>query len=204
MSEMSIREMCVAGAVIMENEVVALQSQLGQAREALLLAQADLEAVLTELRTYFTARTYGERGDARVQLKVLAREAHPGAALADEVAAARAEHWTCASCGAEFPHIPGDADVQCCTKCVEVDVLNLQIERMISTHDMQMAESEHRGAAARNDRNIMRQALDEIDKHVVGAYEVAHSDMPEPCEECGEMREIAAHALALVKRGLSR
>lgn len=90
MSEMSIREMCVAGAVIMENEVVALQSQLGQAREALLLAQADLEAVLTELRTYFTARTYGERGDARVQLKVLAREAHPGAALADEVAAARA------------------------------------------------------------------------------------------------------------------
>lgn len=149
-------------------EVAALQSQLNQAREQLLLAQADLEA------------------------------------LADEVAAARAEHWTCASCGAEFPHIPGDADVQCCTKCVEVDVLNLQIERMISTHDMQMAESEHRGAAARNDRNIMRQALDEIDKHVVGAYEVAHSDMPEPCEECGEMREIAAHALALVKRGLSR
>jgi hypothetical protein len=76
--------------IALAEQNTALQAQLGQAHEALLLAQADLEAVLTELRTYFTARTQGERGDARVQLKVLAREAHPGTALADEVRAARA------------------------------------------------------------------------------------------------------------------
>lgn len=38
-------------------------------------------------------------------------------------------------------------------------------------------------------------ALDAIDRHKVGAYEVDWSTMPEPCEACGEMREIAAEAL---------
>lgn len=45
----------------------------------------------------------------------------------------------------------------------------------------------------------MRTALDQIDRHVVGAYET-DSGSVEPCDECGEMREIASQALALIKK----
>jgi hypothetical protein len=38
-------------------------------------------------------------------------------------------------------------------------------------------------------------AMRQIDKHVVGAYET-DSGSVEPCDECGEMREIAAQVLA--------
>lgn len=44
----------------------------------------------------------------------------------------------------------------------------------------------------------LRTALDQIDRHIVGAYET-DSGSVEPCEECGEMREIAAQALAATK-----
>ena len=44
-----------------------------------------------------------------------------------------------------------------------------------------------------------RAALDQIDRHVVGACARDTGAMPEPCEECGEMREIAAQALAEMK-----
>jgi hypothetical protein len=45
-----------------------------------------------------------------------------------------------------------------------------------------------------------RRALDQIDRHVVGACESAFGGLPEPCEECGEMREIASQALAAIVR----
>jgi len=48
----------------------------------------------------------------------------------------------------------------------------------------------------RRENDRLRKALDEIDHHEVGAYEVTWSTMPEPCEACVEMREIAAAALA--------
>ena len=38
-------------------------------------------------------------------------------------------------------------------------------------------------------------ALRQIDRHVVGACESPFTNFPEPCEECGEMREIAHRAL---------
>jgi hypothetical protein len=38
-------------------------------------------------------------------------------------------------------------------------------------------------------------ALTAVDKHRVGAYET-DSGSVEPCDECGEMRDIAAQALA--------
>lgn len=38
-------------------------------------------------------------------------------------------------------------------------------------------------------------AMREIDKHVVGAYASDTGGMPEPCDECSEMREIASQAL---------
>lgn len=38
-------------------------------------------------------------------------------------------------------------------------------------------------------------AARQIDRHVVGAYET-DSGSVEPCDECGEMREIACQALA--------
>jgi hypothetical protein len=42
-------------------------------------------------------------------------------------------------------------------------------------------------------------ALNAIDRHIVGACEAGSSGMPEPCEECGEMREIASGALVAMK-----
>jgi len=45
------------------------------------------------------------------------------------------------------------------------------------------------------------EALRLIDKHVVGAYET-ESGSVEPCDECGEMREIAAQSLASYEKAL--
>lgn len=45
-----------------------------------------------------------------------------------------------------------------------------------------------------------RRALELIDRHVVGACESPMGGMPEPCEACGEMREIAAQALQTMKK----
>lgn len=39
-------------------------------------------------------------------------------------------------------------------------------------------------------------AMRQIDRHVIGAHALSWDAMPEPCDECGEMREIAAQALA--------
>lgn len=44
-----------------------------------------------------------------------------------------------------------------------------------------------------------RTALNQIDRHIVGACESPAGGMPEPCEECGEMREIASQALKAMK-----
>lgn len=51
-------------------------------------------------------------------------------------------------------------------------------------------------ARAEGERDALKAALDEIDHHEVGAYEVAWSDSPEPCEACVEMREIAERGLS--------
>lgn len=80
--------------VLAEN--AALQSQLGQAHEATLLAQADAETVQQALDTldiaWHEAKTDRAFRRAYVAMRnQLARTAHPGAALADEVARARAE-----------------------------------------------------------------------------------------------------------------
>ncbi len=45
---------------------------------------------------------------------------------------------------------------------------------------------------------VLTKALDQIDRHIIGACESPFGGMPEPCEECGEMREIAHQALAAV------
>jgi hypothetical protein len=69
--------------------IAELQSQLGQAHADLLLAQANVEVLVTAIRAFFRAPTFEEAGRLRVELKELARE-HPGTPLADEVRAARA------------------------------------------------------------------------------------------------------------------
>jgi chromosome segregation ATPase len=48
-----------------------------------------------------------------------------------------------------------------------------------------------------------RRALGQIDRHVVGACESSFGGLPEPCEECGEMREIASQALAAIGKARS-
>ena len=53
---------------------------------------------------------------------------------------------------------------------------------------------------AKHERAILLLALKAIDRHIVGARESAFG-MPEPCEECGEMREIAAQALKAIEGG---
>jgi hypothetical protein len=47
------------------------------------------------------------------------------------------------------------------------------------------------------------QAARAIDKHRVGAYET-DSGSVEPCDECGEMRDIAAQALAAYDEAVRR
>ena len=66
-----------------------------------------------------------------------------------------------------------------------------------------MLRSEDAGAALLAELAQARAALDQIDRHVVGACASDTGDMPEPCEECGEMREIAAQALAAMKKARS-
>ena len=53
------------------------------------------------------------------------------------------------------------------------------------------------------ERDALEAALAQIDRHVVGACESDTGGLPEPCEECGEMREIAAQALAGMPKGRS-
>lgn len=57
-------------------------------------------------------------------------------------------------------------------------------------------------ARQREIHDILYQALKQIDHHIVGAYEVAHSNQPEPCDECIEMREIAEQALEQYRRAM--
>jgi hypothetical protein len=63
--------------------------------------------------------------------------------------------------------------------------------------DQRAALREAEGEAAR-----MREALEKIDKHRVGAW--GDEQWPDPCEECGEMRDIAAAALAATPAGEGR
>ena len=53
---------------------------------------------------------------------------------------------------------------------------------------------------AKHERAILLLALKAIDRHVVGACDSAFGS-PEPCDECGEMREIAAQALKAIEGG---
>ena len=45
------------------------------------------------------------------------------------------------------------------------------------------------------ERDILRKALKKIDHHRVGACDDGRLSMPEPCEECVEMRELAEDGL---------
>ena len=56
-----------------------------------------------------------------------------------------------------------------------------------------------RGYASAARLQVARTALEQIDRHVIGACASDTGDMPDPCEECGEMREIAAQSLAEMK-----
>ncbi len=69
-----------------------------------------------------------------------------------------------------------------------------------SYYDVVLGEMAKRAERAEAELALARAALDQIDKMPVGAYEVDWSNMPEPCEECGEMHEIANQALAAMKK----
>jgi hypothetical protein len=74
-----------------------------------------------------------------------------------------------------------------------MSALAAQINALITAAEQRSAERERE--REQQLITILKKGLDEIDHHIVGAYEVAHSDMPEPCDECVEMREIAEQAL---------
>jgi hypothetical protein len=65
----------------------------------------------------------------------------------------------------------------------------------------EVMRTHQRGASAAllAELTAARAALEQIDRHVVGACENCFTGMIEPCEECGEMREIAAQALAAMR-----
>lgn len=74
-----------------------------------------------------------------------------------------------------------------------------QAEALTLTLQAQRNAAEAETAQALIALNVAREALDAIDRHVIGACSSAFG-MPEPCEECGEMREIASQALKAIKR----
>jgi hypothetical protein len=98
------------------------------------------------------------------------------------------ERHTCANCGGKGEHwidLNGDADCDVCDCWVRADHV--------------LHHEDHPGAALLAEleaARALKNALDEIDHEPVGAYEVTWSSMPEPCESCVEVREIAARALA--------
>ena len=64
----------------------------------------------------------------------------------------------------------------------------------------QVLAAVHPGAALLAELQAARAALEEIDRHVVGAHALSWDAMSEPCDECGEMREIASQALAAMRQ----
>lgn len=80
--------------LLAEQQIAELQQAVSRTRrsgdEALFALQADVEVLVSTIRAFFRAPSYGEAGRLRVELHQLAR-AHPGTALADEVRAVRAE-----------------------------------------------------------------------------------------------------------------
>lgn len=93
---------------------VSRAAHTGQSEEV----AASVGDTIAELRTaWHTERLQRLRAETRTQ-------------LAEE--RAQATRWVCASCGAEFPHVPGDADVRRCTKCVEVEVLCQRIDSLLA------------------------------------------------------------------------
>lgn len=121
--------------------VSEMEAQLASAQAAALLAQADAETLRAGVLAYFVLPHEISDHRLRVQLIDLARAEHPGQAMADEVALARAANA------------------------------------------------------------VMVKALGQLDRHRVGACESDFGGMPDPCEECGGMRDIASEALARVKAG---
>lgn len=74
-----------------------------------------------------------------------------------------------------------------------------QAEAFAMTLQTQRDEAEAETAQTLEALTIAREALEAIDRHVVGECEPP-DNFPYPCEECGEMREIAHQALAAMKR----
>lgn len=73
---------------------------------------------------------------------------------------------------------------------------NERLAALIQELSAELEATRARAERAEAERNILKKALSEIDHHEVGAYEVVWSNMPEPCEACVEMREIAERGLA--------
>jgi len=100
---------------------------------------------------------------------------------------------TCHRCGLVSYH-PMDIATKYCGNChVFHDAL--------ASHDARSADSLlNEVARLQAQLRLALLALDQIDRHVVGACASDFGDMPEPCEECGEMREIASQALNEMKK----
>lgn len=101
---------------------------------------------------------------------------------------------------------PDDPDLYLCPKHIGARILHEQTARNAYQELATRAEAITGDllvdlAAERAENAILKKALDAIDRHAVGAYttEEGAGANVEPCEWCGEMREIAAQALAAQK-----
>lgn len=208
---------------------VALESQIGQAHADLLLAQADAETLAVAVRAWASTHQPMECEECE-DLVTLARAAHPGTPLADEVRAARAAaqermemliamRVELAAVRAEFDLVRADT-VQLMAERDAARAreagLKLAADQYSESRDQWMLKAKaaiQRGAAdhavtdevraARAANHIMYEALRQIDKHQEGAYttEEGAGANVEACEWCGDMRDIASAALARVKAG---
>lgn len=74
----------------------------------------------------------------------------------------------------------------------------------IASADALLQELARLLAALLAELDTYRTALDAIGRHVIGACESAIYEWPDPCDECGEMREIAAQARKAHKKATDR
>lgn len=185
-------------------------------RAQLLLAQADAERMMNAIRYATQSDALDQRLRGWNVLCQMAHAEHPGQALVAELAAARmANHIMYTALGQIDKHRVGacaDAswdgtELEPCEECgemrdiasaalvAELAAARAEIERLRTIVEGELP-------AVRMALRVTHKALDQIDKHRVGAYMTDGGDdlNPEPCLDCGDMRDIASAALALVRK----
>jgi len=199
-----------------QRDLERARAALDAERAARVAQAADMAAIVDGINAWARASP-DERGAHYTRLFALMIADSPGAALLAELrdraekAETKCKAWTaigarseadalalyealedrhsCENCGGKgsyWTDVDGEAEHEVCDCWIRADHV--------------LYHEEHPGAALLTELVAARSALDQIDRHIVGACESESGGMPEPCEECGEMREIASQALKAMQK----